>query len=333
MIGSSVAMQSKEVLLNNLLTFRVELTDAMRGNSFREGVLIKGDYGWSEFAPFPHHTIEHSTRWLQAALEMAWTKLPDPKTETIEVNAISTSPLSEKAIEIIEASGCKTIKIKLAGSDLKKDLDFLAEILNYKQNMVFRIDFNGCLNVEDAAKYCNELNKFNVEYVEQPCASLEETALLKKKTQINIAIDETLRLSTDSIDPVTIKRISEIADFVVIKPIPVGGIKRFQNIAEQVLAFGKKVVVSGSMDTSIGLYETALAQSLIDEKYRLVAGGGTGSILSTDVVSKSVKPHNGVIEVTRFDADEKVFTESPNKINLLKKLNEAFYYGRERGWF
>ena len=54
-----------------------------------------------------------------------------------------------------------------------------------------------------------------------------------------------------------------MADFVVIKPIPVGGIKRFQIIAEQVINSGKKVVVSGSMDTSIGLYETLLAQSLL----------------------------------------------------------------------
>lgn len=47
-----VAMQSKENALSNLKTFRVELTDAMRHETFREGVLIRGDFGWSEFAPF-----------------------------------------------------------------------------------------------------------------------------------------------------------------------------------------------------------------------------------------------------------------------------------------
>ena len=39
-------MQSKENALSNLKTFRVELTDAMRQEKFREGVLIKGDFGW-----------------------------------------------------------------------------------------------------------------------------------------------------------------------------------------------------------------------------------------------------------------------------------------------
>ena len=80
-------MQSKENALSNLKTFRVELTDAMRQDHFREGVLIRGDYGWSEFAPFPHHTIEHSARWLQAALEMAWSKLPEPIEKQIKVNS------------------------------------------------------------------------------------------------------------------------------------------------------------------------------------------------------------------------------------------------------
>lgn len=326
-------MLSKENALKNVKTFRVELTDAMRQNKFREGVLIRGDFGWSEFAPFPHHTIEHSARWLQAALEMAWSKLPEPIEKQIKVNALSTSPDPKRAIDILTATGCKTLKVKLNGTDLESDIAFLETIITTYPEIVFRIDFNGSLKISDAINYLNRLSEFKIEYIEQPCKSIEEIKELKDSIKIPIAIDETLRLANDATNPEHIKAITEVADFVVIKPIPVGGIKRFQLIAEQVIKSGKKVVVSGSMDTSIGLYETLLAKSLLGESSQLVAGAGTGSILSTDVVSKTLRAHNGVIEIERLDVDESKVAESPNQEELIQRLNLSFDLGRERNWF
>ena len=326
-------MLSKDKALSNLKTFRVELTDAMRGNEFREGVLIRGDFGWSEFAPFPHHTIEHSARWLQAALEMAWSKLPEPIEKHIKVNAISTSPDPKKAIDILKATGCKTLKVKLNGINLDNDIEFLEEIISAYPDIIFRIDFNGSLKLEDAVSYFNRLSEFKIEYIEQPCKNIDEIKELKSLTNIKVAIDETLRLASDATNPEPIKTITDVADFVVIKPIPVGGIKRFQSIAEQVITSGKKVVVSGSMDTSIGLYETLLAQSLLGENSQLVAGAGTGSILSTDVVTQTLRAHNGVIEIKRLEVDESKVSESPNQEELIKKLNMSFDFGRERNWF
>jgi O-succinylbenzoate synthase len=150
---------------------------------------------------------------------------------------------------------------------------------------------------------------------------------------MQIAIDETLRLVDDATSSAHIKAITDVVDFVVIKPIPVGGIKRFQIIAEQVIKSGKKVVVSGSMDTSIGLYETLLAQSLLEESSQLVAGAGTGSILSTDVVTETLKAHNGVIEIKRLEVDKSKIKESPNQHELVQRLNMSFDFGRERNWF
>jgi O-succinylbenzoate synthase len=326
-------MLSKENALSNLKTFRVDLTDAMRQDHFREGVLIKGDFGWSEFAPFAHHTIEHSARWLQAALEMAWSKLPEPTEKQIEVNAISTSPDPKKAIEILTTTGCKTLKVKLNGNNIDEDISFLETVISAYPEIIFRIDFNGSLSIETAIKYSNRLSEFNIEYLEQPCKSIVEIKELKSFTQIKIAIDENLRLAKDSTSPEHIKTITDVADFVVVKPIPVGGIKRFQTIAQQILKSGKKVVVSGSMDTSIGLYETLLAQSLLKESSQLVAGAGTGSILSTDVVTQTLRAHNGFVEVKRLEVDESKVTESPNQKELIKKLDMSFDFGRERNWF
>lgn len=85
------------------------------------------------------------------------------------------------------------------------------------------------------------MSEFNIEYIEQPCKSIEEIKELKVLTKIPVAIDENLRLANDATNPEHIKTITDVADFVVIKPIPVGGIKRFQSIAEQVIKSGKKL--------------------------------------------------------------------------------------------
>lgn len=333
MIVGNVLEITKEIALANLKTFRVNLSDSMRGNTFREGVLFKGEFGWAEFAPFPDHKIEHSSRWLQAALEMAWTKLPQPAVPQVAVNAISTSPDPFEAIKIIEASGCQTLKLKLSGIDLVKDLELIRTIHEVKPNTIFRIDFNGNLSPDQILKYEKNFADINIEYIEQPCKSLEEIRELRKISGMKIAVDESLRLALDSTDRELVNSIIEISDFVIIKPIPIGGIKRFQTISEQVKDSGKQVVVSGSMDTSIGLYLTTLAQSLLAKDYQVVAGAGTGSLLATDVVQKTLKPHNGVVDVLRLDIDEQVILKSSNDGELRNKISEAFDFGRERGWF
>jgi o-succinylbenzoate synthase len=324
---------TKETALANLKTFRIELNESMRGESYREGVLIKGDFGWSEFAPFAYHSLEHATRWLQAALEMAWTELEKPLSKQVAVNAISTSANPEKSIAILNETGCTTLKIKLTGLDINKDLILLKQIAQVKPETTFRIDFNGSLDVKNSLQYFDGFSDLNIEYVEQPCKTVEEVAELKKESQIKIAIDENLRLAPDSTDLVLIEKICEIADYVVLKPIPIGGINRFNIISEAVRKFGKKVVVSGSMDTSIGLYMSALAQSINSQSSNLVAGAGTGSMIRSDVVTKTVKPHNGVIDVEKLDIDESRVFESPNRNELLQRISQAFDYGKERNWF
>jgi O-succinylbenzoate synthase len=264
---------------------------------------------------------------------MAWSKLPEPIEKQIKVNAISTSPDPKKAIDILTATGCKTLKVKLNGTNLDSDIAFLEAVVSAYPEIIFRIDFNGSLKLSDALNYSNRLSELKVEYIEQPCKSIEEIKELKVLTKIPVAIDENLRLANDATNPEHIKTITDVADFVVLKPIPVGGIKRFQSIAEQVIKSGKKVVVSGSMDTSIGLYETLLAQSLLGESSQLVAGAGTGSILSTDVVTQTLRAHNGVIEIKRLEVDESKVTESPNQEELIQRLNMSFDFGRERNWF
>ena len=323
----------KNKALQDLKTFRVELNQPMKSNTYREGVLINGEYGWAEFSPFAHHSIEHSARWLQSALEMAWTKLPDPQLKQVKSNAIAVSSEVENAIQVIKKSGCKTLKIKLNRQNIDQEIDNLKNIKERFQDIKFRLDFNGELSLDNALKFMQKIEDLPIEYVEQPCKTLSENKELKQITNTPIAIDENFRLAKDALDEQFINEILESCHYLIVKIIPLGGIGRFLKLKETLLSRFNRIVISGSMDTSIGLYLSTLAQSLIEPITLLEAGVGTGMLLKNDVTTSSILPINGLVEVKKLSIDKNLIVESPNKNELIKKINDCFDFGRNSGWF
>ena len=323
----------KNKALQDLKTFRVELNQPMKSNTYREGVLINGEYGWAEFSPFAHHPIEHSARWLQSALEMAWTKLPDPQLKQVKSNAIAVSSEVENAIQVIKKSGCKTLKIKLNRENIDQEIDNLKNIKERFQDIKFRLDFNGELSLDNALKFMQKIEDLPIEYVEQPCKTLSENKELKQITNTPIAIDENFRLAKDALDEQFITEILESCHYLIVKIIPLGGIGRFLKLKETLLSRFNRIVISGSMDTSIGLYLSTLAQSLIEPITLLEAGVGTGMLLKNDVTTSSILPINGLVEVKKLSIDKNLIVESPNKNELIKKINDCFDFGRNSGWF
>lgn len=323
----------KNKALQDLKTFRVELNQPMKSNTYREGVLINGEYGWAEFSPFAHHSIEHSARWLQSALEMAWTKLPDPQLKQVKSNAIAVSSEVENAIQVIKKSGCKTLKIKLNRQNIDQEIDNLKNIKERFQDIKFRLDFNGELSLDNALKFMQKIEDLPIEYVEQPCKTLSENKELKQITNTPIAIDENFRLAKDALDEQFITEILESCHYLIVKIIPLGGIGRFLKLKETLLSRFNRIVISGSMDTSIGLYLSTLAQSLIEPITLLEAGVGTGMLLKNDVTTSSILPINGLVEVKKLSIDKNLIVESPNKNELIKKINDCFDFGRNSGWF
>ena len=323
----------KNKALQDLKTFRVELNQPMKSNTYREGVLINGEYGWAEFSPFAHHSIEHSARWLQSALEMAWTKLPDPQLKQVKSNAIAVSSEVENAINLINKSGSKTLKIKLNRQNIDQEIDNLKNIKERFQDIKFRLDFNGELSLDNALKFMQKIEDLPIEYVEQPCKTLSENKELKQITNTPIAIDENFRLAKDALDEQFINEILESCHYLIVKIIPLGGIGRFLKLKETLLSRFNRIVISGSMDTSIGLYLSTLAQSLIEPITLLEAGVGTGMLLKNDVTTSSILPINGLVEVKKVSIDKNIIVESPNKNELIKKINDCFDFGRNSGWF
>jgi O-succinylbenzoate synthase len=163
-----------------------------------------------------------------------------------------------------------------------------------------RIDANGLWNVDEAEHAIHALVEFDLEYVEQPCASLDELAEIRRRTDyldLPIAADESVRKESD---PLLVSR-SCAADLLVVKVQPLGGIRAVLAMQAET---GLPLIVSSALDTSVGISMGAfLAAALPELDYD--CGLATASLLAADVTRHPVLPVGGSIPVRRVvpDAD------------------------------
>ena len=139
------------------------------------------------------------------------------------------------------------------------------------------------------------LAAFGLEYAEQPCASLDELAEVRRAVDVPVAADESIRRAED---PLRV-RAAGAADIVVLKVQPLGGVRAALRVAE---ACGLPVVVSSAVDTSVGLAAgVALAAALPELPY--ACGLGTMSLLAGDVTADPLTPDQGELPVRRPAVD------------------------------
>ena len=278
----------------SLRTFRIPMRVPFRRVTERSGVLVRGPQGWGEFSPFPEYLPPVTRAWRACAVEAAMRAWPDPVRDSIPVNAIVPAVGPEKAHEMALASGCTTVKVKVAEGDDEARVEAVRAALGPDGRI--RIDVNGAWDVETAAKWIGVLSRYDLEYVEQPVATLEEMADLRRRVDVPLAADESVRTAED---PLRVKGL-EAADVVVLKVQPLGGVWRSLEVAE---AAGLPAVVSSAVETSVGLAAgVALAAALPELPY--ACGLATLSLLEGDVVGDPLAPVGGAITVRRPDVNE-----------------------------
>ena len=263
-----------QMLLESLRVVALPMKTSFRGITVREVALIKGEYGWGEFSPFLEYDDAESAPWLASAIEAA--TQPKPKLYRTEVAVNGTIPaLNDKEeLERVVNSlpGVTTFKVKV-GSNADEDIARINALRALRPNASFRIDANGLLSVEQAVSLLQLVG--DIEYIEQPCATIEELRELKKQINVKIVGDEVLRKAKD---PFAID-LSGAVDYLMLKVQPLGGIKR----AHQLAAHHKlPVVVSSALESAVGInYGLTLAASFADMNFD--CGLGTGSLLAKNV--------------------------------------------------
>jgi O-succinylbenzoate synthase len=267
-------------LFDSLRVVALPTTTNFRGVTVREVALIHGEYGWGEFSPFLEYDDAESAPWLACAIEAATQPRPQLFRNSVTVNGTFPATNDKKVMDKLVASypGVKTYKVKV-GENLSEDIVRLARIRSLGRTVNIRIDVNGLWSVEQALTnlYAFYENVGPFEYVEQPCATLDELRELKSKIRIplKIAVDEVIRKSAD---PFALD-LQGAADIVMLKVQPLGGIKRAHAIAEH---HKLPVVVSSALESAVGInYGLTLAASFAEMKFD--CGLGTGSLLAKNV--------------------------------------------------
>jgi len=179
------------------------------------------------------------------------------------------------------------------GQTLRDDLERVEAVRDAIGTGQVRIDANGAWSVDEALRALKELARFDLEYVEQPCASVEDLAAVRRRTDVLVAADESIRQAED---PLLVRKL-EAADIAVLKVQPIGGVRACLEIAEQI---GLPVVVSSALETSIGIAAgVALAAALPELPY--ACGLATVSMFTTEVVEEPLLPVDGFLPVKRLE--------------------------------
>lgn len=261
-----------------------------RGLLQREVVLIDGPAGWGEFSPFLEYESAEAAHWLASAVESAYGTRPSTHRDRIPINAtVPAVPPGQVAGVLARFPGARTAKVKVAepGQTLADDVARVNAVRAAVATV--RVDANGGWTLDEAVAAADVLTADGpLEYLEQPCATVEELAELRCRIDIPVAADESIRKADD---PLRVAR-AGAADVAVLKVAPLGGVSALLAIASQI---DLPVVISSALDSAVGIGAGLTAAAALPE-LRHACGLGTGGLFVEDV-AEPVLPVDGYLPV------------------------------------
>jgi o-succinylbenzoate synthase len=188
--------------------------------------------------------------------------------------------------------GYKTLKIKVGRENFKDDFKAIEGIRNIAGSEInIRIDANGKWNFENAKNNLKKLEKFNIEYCEQPVTKAINFIRLREQTTIPLAADESIRSVQEADDFITKKAVSVL----ILKPMMLGGIISTMKIADRAKKEKIKVVITSSFESAIGRSFAILAASFLKDE--TAHGLGTAELFEKDLVEDPYPVKNGMISL------------------------------------
>lgn len=271
------------------LAFAVRLRHPVMGVTERTGVLVEGACGWGECSPLPSWSAAEREAAERAAVEAADLPFPPPVRHRVAVNAMIPRLAPDEAARVALESGCATIKVKVGDA---LSVDRVAAVRAACGSHVrIRLDANGAWDVETAVLMLRVLRAHDIELIEDPVASLEDLAAVRRRTSVTVAAESSIR----TVDDAHRLRSLDAADVIVIKPQRVGGVRAALDAAE---AGRVPAIASSALETSVGLAAVvALAAALPASPF--AHGCGTALLLVSDVVVDPLVPVRGWLSPRR----------------------------------
>jgi o-succinylbenzoate synthase len=282
----------------------------------RELLLLRveegGAVGYGEAAPFePYDGVpiaavarvlqEHMTPTaypqVHAADEMAFLdlegrRLGSPIAELgerrVPVNCTLAGATPEDVAEsaaAARADGYECFKLKVGFGDDEARVAAAREAIG--PDALLRLDANGAWSAADAVARIERLAGYHIEFVEQPCVTLEDLAAVRRACSVPIAADE----SVQSVEDVESAAAHEACDIVAIKLAPMGGVSVARDAIEAARAHGIEPYLSSTLDGPWGI--AAALQVASAEAIRLHCGLATLALFDGAIGSALPSPRGG----------------------------------------
>jgi O-succinylbenzoate synthase len=250
--------------------------------------LLEGPAGWGEYSPLPGYPSDRIA-CRRAAEEAAIDGFPRAVRDWVPVNALVDRPGFDPAA--LRRFAAVKVKVRTFAH-----VDLVAAVRDaIGPGVPLRIDANGAWDVDTAIDMITRLSRHDLELVEQPVASLEDLARVRRAVNVPVAADECVRSADDA------RRLRSLAaaDVLVLKQQPLGGVRAAVAIAE---IAGIPAIVSSMMETSVGIAAgLALAAALPDLPF--ACGLATAASLAGDVVGDPPRPVDGMMRVQAVAPD------------------------------
>jgi O-succinylbenzoate synthase len=253
----------------------------------RAVTLLEGPAGWGECSPLPGYPGDPAM--CRRAAESAAAKgFPPVLRDEIPVNALVDGPFA-----VADLRDFPAVKVKVRDG---RSLSLVAAVRDaVGPGTKLRVDANGAWDLDTAIAMIARLERYDLEYVEQPVATLDDLARVRRRVGVRVAADECVRSVADAAR----LRALDAADVIVLKQQPLGGVQVALAVAE---AAGIPAVVSSMMETSVGI-SAGLALAAALPELPFACGLATASMLAGDVVGRRLGPVDGVMRVATVAPD------------------------------
>ena len=208
------------------------------------------------------------------------------------------------------ANGERVFYLKV-GRGEKLDLEITAAVRAEIGNARLRLDANEGWGVHEAINMCRKLEKYDIEFIEQPTVSFSIPAMAQVRQAVGIPIVADQAAFT-LYDVYEICR-QQAADMICIGPREIGGIQPMMKVAAVAESAGLKICIHSSFTTGITTcaeHHIALAIPNLDDGNQIM-----WQLVQKDIVSSpDLAPVNGWIDAFQgpglgFSLDESLIAE------------------------
>lgn len=194
--------------------------------------------------------------------------------------------------KILQSEGFRTIKVKIGRENFTDDLNIVKDIRNaVGRDIKLRLDANCKWDKENAIDYLKQLEQYDIEYLEQPVASVNDFGDIGNETAVPLAADESLRSYADAAHIIR----NDLASVLILKPMMLGGLSTTMEIIAEAERNNKKVVITSSFETSIGRSIAVFAAGILKEQ--TAHGLAVAGYFKDTIVNDPFPVNNGMIKI------------------------------------